>query len=155
MLFAGWLGDRSPRSGSFASGHNGVGTMEEVPKVKLYVLPWALYSRRVIICLKKKVIPDKFEITPVEITRDGMPASEVNAPRPVLILDIDNGQHIFQSSAILKYLKDKFPHAPDMRGITLEAAARVRELMDLVNEACFFLGTYMHNISKLMEGLGP
>jgi glutathione S-transferase len=84
-----------------------------------------------------------------------MPAPEVNAPGPVVILDIDNGQHIFQSSAILKYLEDKFPHASDMRGITLEAATRVREPMDLMNEACSFLGTYMHNTSKLMEGLGP
>ena len=27
--------------------------------------------------------------------------------------------------------------------------------MDLINEACSFLGTYMHNASKLMEGLEP
>jgi glutathione S-transferase len=123
--------------------------------MKLYVLPWGLYPRRVTICLKGKAISDKFEITPVEITRDDMSAPEGIPPGTVPILDIGNGKHIFQLSVILKYLQYKFPHAPDMRGTTLEAPARVRELMDLMHQAYSFLGTYMRNASKLMECLEP
>jgi glutathione S-transferase len=102
-----------------------------------------------------KAIMNKFEIVPVEITHSGMSTPPGKPPGTVPILDIGNGQHIFESSAILEYLEDKFPQAPNMRGTTPEAAARVRELMDVMNEACSFLSVYMHNASKLMEGLEP
>jgi len=130
-------------------------TTEGVPKMKLYVLPWGLYPLRVTIYLKEKAISDKLEIIPVKITGDGMLALEGTSLGTVPILDIGNGQHIFQSSAILEYLGNKVPHPHNTHGTTLNAAARVRELMDLMNEACSFLGTYMHNASKLMEVLEP
>jgi glutathione S-transferase len=107
------------------------------------------------IYLKEKATSDKLEIVPTEITQEGMSAPEGKPSATVPILDIGNGQHIFQSSAIFEYLENEFPHAHNMRGTTLEAAACVRELMNLMNEACSFLGTYMHNASKLMEGLEP
>ena len=130
-------------------------TTEGVPKMKLYVLQWGLYPLQVTIYLKEKAISDKLEIIPVKITGDGMLALEGTSLGTVPILDIGNGQHIFQSSAILEYLGNKVPHPHNTHGTTLNAAARVRELMDLMNEACSFLGTYMHNASKLMEGLEP
>ena len=67
--------------------------------MELYVLPWGLYPRRVTICLKEKAISDKLEIIPVEITRDGMSASEGKSPGTVPILDTGNGQHIFRCQA--------------------------------------------------------
>ena len=63
-------------------------TKEGAPKMRLYVLPWDLYPRRVTICLKEKAISDKFEVTPVEITRDDMSPPEDKPPGTVPIRDI-------------------------------------------------------------------
>jgi glutathione S-transferase len=82
--------------------------IEGVPKMKLYILLWGLYPRRVIICLEEKAISDKFEIIPLKITRDGLSTPEGKPPGTVPILDIGNGQHIFHSSAIPEYL-EKIP----------------------------------------------
>jgi glutathione S-transferase len=109
----------------------------------------------IIISLREKGIEHLIEIVPVESTRSGLSAPQSKPPGTVPILDIGSCRHTFQSSAILQYLEDKFPQAPNKRGATSGATARARELMDVTNETCYFLAVYMHNVSKLMEGREP
>ena len=53
---------------------------------------------------------------PVEIIQNGMSDPQGKPPGIVPTVGIGNGKRIFQLSAILEYLEDKFPQAPNMRG---------------------------------------
>ena len=132
-----------------ATGH------KDTSKMKLYVLSWGLYPRRVTIYLKEKKIMDDFEIINCEVTKDGMSHIPGKPPGTFPMLEYSPGQYIFQSTAILEYLEDRYPQAPNMRGRTLEAAARVRQLMDVFNELCAFFGMYIRNASQQFAAVLP
>lgn len=123
-------------------------------KPKLYVLRGSLFPRRVTVYLEEKGISSEFDIIPVSISQAGVldPIPGTSATT-VPILDIGNGRFITQSIAILEYMEDMYPQTPHMRGKTPEAAARVRELMDVAVEACTVFSMYVHKSSKLFESL--
>jgi glutathione S-transferase len=133
------------------------------PKPRLWVLDWGLFPRRVLIYLKEKGIRDDFEIIPVVVSHDGAAHSPGKPPGTLPVLEIEresaedklDGTYIFQSTAILEYLEDVYAdHKPNMRGATPKDRARVRECMDIMNEAVTCLGMYTHNASALFAGHG-
>lgn len=143
---------------------------EKHPKPRLWVLPWGLYPRRITIYLKEKGIIDDFDIVPVNITQDGQEPAPGKPVGSMPILEIqpptlnkdgtakDDGHYIFQSRAILEFLEDTYgpdsrPEMRDMRGSTPEDRAKVREMMDVLEEGVSFFGFYVHNASKLFEGM--
>lgn len=125
-------------------------------KPKLYVLRGSLFPRRITIYLEEKGISADFDVIPVSISQAGVlePIPGTSA-RTVPLLDIGSGRFITQSIAILEYIEDNYPQSPYMRGKTPETAARVRELMDIAVEACTVFSMYVHQSSKLFEGLEP
>ncbi|KAI9899776.1 hypothetical protein N3K66_006237 [Trichothecium roseum] len=133
-------------------------------KPNLYVLSWGLYPRRVTIYLKERGILDRFNVREVPVLPTGLGDLPGKPKGTVPVLEYEPGRYIRQSSAILEYLEDvsdaaaaaavngrnddndKCSHG--LRGKTPEDRARVRELLDLINEMCSLLGFYLHNASK-------
>lgn len=82
-------------------------------RMRLWVLKWSLYPRRITIDPEEKGIIDDFEIIPVEITHAGMLIEPGKPPGTLPILEIapptapqhQDGRYIFQSTAILEYLE--------------------------------------------------
>lgn len=132
-------------------------------QLRLWVLPWGLFPRRVTIYLKEKGIEDRIEVLPVQITHNGMEAAPGKPPGTMPILEIRpstetdrvDGKYIFQSTAILEYLEDVYGPGsglPDMRGSTPEDRGKMRECMDVLEEGVSFFSFYVHNSSDLMRG---
>ena len=135
---------------------------DQASKPRLWLLPWGLYPPRITIYLAEKGISDIFDIIPVGITPTGMEEVEGKPPGTLPILELQRpsknepGRYIFQSSAILEYLEDKYgSEGPDMRGATPEARARVRECLDVANEICTWVVLYVQNGSTLYEAMRP
>ncbi|KAK3710989.1 hypothetical protein LTR37_010010 [Vermiconidia calcicola] len=133
-------------------------------KQRLWVLPWGLFPRRVTIYLKEKGIMDDFEVIPVEITAEGMAQPPWKPAGSMPILEVrqptaegqNDGIFIFQSIPILEYLEDVYaPHSgtPDMRGTTPEERAKVRDCLSVISEATDTFGLYVHNASKIFDGM--
>jgi glutathione S-transferase len=116
------------------------------------VLSWVLYPRRITIYLKEKGILDQFNIHPLPVTSRGVGSVPGKPPGTVPILEYAPGQYVRQSCAILEYLEDTHPQNPIMRGITPTAAARTREILDLINKVCSLFGLYCHQGSTLFAG---
>jgi len=122
-------------------------------QLELYVLPWGLYPRRIILYLSEKNVLSSplLKITPVAITQTGMTAPG-KPPGSVPILRLPDGSFIKQSLAIIEFFEDVCD-SPDpakewqvelaktanqetsMRGSTAEEKARTREVLALVDEA--------------------
>jgi glutathione S-transferase len=123
------------------------------PHLELYVLPWGIYPRRVLLYLSEKGLDSSpaIKITPVTITSTGMEAPG-KPPGSVPILRLPDGTFIKQSVAILEYLEDLCDN-PDpaqdwqiqlaksainktsMRGATPKEKVRTREILALADEA--------------------
>lgn len=134
------------------------------PKLRLWILKDSLYPARVTIYLEEKGIKDDFELIPVNVDHKGAAPTPGKPPGSVPILEIKrstsddklDGQYIYQSSAILEYLEDVYAGVkPDMRGKTAEERARVRDCMNILNEAVIHMESYWHNSSALFEGMEP
>lgn len=149
-------------------------TDSHMPKPRLWVLPWGLYPRRITIYLKEKGILDDFDVVPVKISQNGQEPSPGKPTGSMPILELsppttdadgtakNDGRYIHQSRAILEYLEDIYgptdssstrTRIRDMRGATAEERARVREMMDVLEEGVSFFGVYVHQASKLFEGM--
>lgn len=94
------------------------------------------------------------------VSSTGMEEVEGKPPGTLPILEVrrpsnsTSGKYIFQSSAILEYLEDKYgSEGPDMRGATPEARARVRECLDVANEICIWVVLYVQNGSTLYKAM--
>ncbi|KAK3680787.1 hypothetical protein LTR37_021067 [Vermiconidia calcicola] len=133
-------------------------------KQRLWVLPWGLFPRRVTIYLKEKGIMNAFEVIPVEITAEGMAQPPGKPAGSMHILEVrrpsedgqNDGVFIFQSIPILEYLEDVYgPESgtPDMRGSTTEERAKVRDCLSVISEATDTFGLYVHNASKILDGM--
>lgn len=134
----------------------------EKAKQRLWIYSVGPYPRRVMIYLAEKGIADKFDIISVEIGRNGMEDPEGKPPGTLPILELQRptaespGRYVFQSTAILEYLEDVYgSEGPDMRGQTAEARARMRECMDVANEAVTWFVLYVQNGSSLYAQLRP
>jgi glutathione S-transferase len=123
------------------------------PHLELYVLPWGLYPRRVLLYLTQKHLLSSplIKITPVAPAPTGMTAPG-KPPGSVPILRLPDGTFIKQSLAIIEFFEDVC-ESPDpvkewqielansanreasMRGSTAEEKARTREVLGLVDEA--------------------
>lgn len=123
------------------------------PQLELYVLPWGLYPRRVLLYLAEKnlISSPLIKITPVEPAATGMTAPG-KPPGSVPILRLPDGTLIKQSLAIIEFFEDVCENPDpakewqvelvksanrelDMRGRTSEEKARTREVLGLVDEA--------------------
>jgi glutathione S-transferase len=122
-------------------------------QLELYVLPWGLYPRRVLLYLTQEALLSSplIKITPVAPAPTGMTAPG-KPPGSVPILRLPDGPFIKQSLAIIEFFEDVC-ESPDparewqvelartanreasMRGRTPEEKARTREVLSLVDEA--------------------
>ncbi|VUC26030.1 unnamed protein product [Clonostachys rosea] len=131
----------------------------------LYVLPATIYPRRILIYLHEKGLINSahINIIAVELAQTGQMTAPGKPPGSVPILRLLDGTFIKQSVAILEYLEDicdqpneqwqkdlfKGTHCNSMRGATVEARARIREIMGLADEASSQFGFACHKGSKL------
>lgn len=123
------------------------------PQLELYVLPWGIYPRRVLIYLAEKGLESSpaIKITPVSMTSTSMEAPG-KPSGSVPILRLPDGTFIKQSIAILEYLEDlcdnpdpaqdwqiqlakSASNRPSMRGESPKDKARTREILALADEA--------------------
>jgi glutathione S-transferase len=141
------------------------------PQLELYVLPWGMYPRRVLLYLSEKGIDTStaIKITPVSFTSTSMEAPG-KPPGSVPILRLPDGIFIKQSIAILEYLEDLCDN-PDpaqdwqiqlaknasrktsMRGETPEEKARTREILALADEASSRFGFACHKGTALFVSI--
>ena len=137
------------------------------PQLELYVLPWGIYPRRVLLYLSEKGLESSpaIKITPVSNTGTIMEAPG-KPPGSVPILRLPDGTFIKQSVAILEYLEDLCDN-PDpaqdwqiqlaksainktsMRGETSKEKARTREILALADEASSQFGFACHKGTAL------
>jgi glutathione S-transferase len=122
-------------------------------QLELYVLPWGLYPRRVLLYLTAKSLLSSplLKITPVAPLPTGMTAPG-KPPGSVPILRLPDGTFIKQSLAIIEFFEDicENPNPSkdwqveiaktanqeaSMRGRTAEEKSRTREVLGLVDEA--------------------
>lgn len=137
--------------------------------LELFVFPWGVYPRRILLYLAEKGLAGHphIRITQVDIA-DNMSAPG-KPPGSVPMLRLPDGSFIKQSVAILDYLEDVCD-APDpsqpwqaelsasattgsMRGDTAARRARAREILALADEACSYFGLAAHKGSRIFVGL--
>ncbi|KAI8669941.1 hypothetical protein LRP88_01613 [Fusarium phalaenopsidis] len=133
--------------------------------LELFVLPWGVYPRRVLLYLSEKGILSSplIKITPVTITRQGMSTPDGKPPGTVPMLKLPDGTFIKESVAILEYFEDicanpqndwqkelaKGAAKSSMRGETPEQKARIRDMLCLSGEACNYFGFACHKGTAL------
>ena len=141
-------------------------------QLELYVLPWGLYPRRVLLYLTEKglLTSPLLKITPVAPAYTGMTAPG-KPPGSVPILRLPDGTFIKQSLAIIEFFEDVCDnpdptkdwqielaktanHGIDMRGGTAEEKARTREILALVDEASTQFSFAGHKGTALFVPLG-
>ena len=137
--------------------------------LELFVLPWGVYPRRVLIYLAEKGLLDSPRITITPVTLDGIKMiAPGKPPGSVPILSLGNGRFIKQSVAILEYFEDICDEAQlsgkdifgrqiagSMRGKTAEEKARVREMLEIADEANTHFGVACHKGTALFSSLEP
>lgn len=141
------------------------------PQLELYVLPWGIYPRRVLLYLSEKGLASSpvIKITPVAITNTGLTAPG-KPPGSVPILRLPGGTYIKQSLAIIDYFEDVCEN-PDLskewqvelaqtagstsslRGGTHEEKARMREMLALADEASTYFCFACHKGTELFVPL--
>lgn len=132
--------------------------------LELFVLPWGVYPRRILLYLSEKGILSSplIKITPVTITQQGMSTPEGKPPGTVPMLKLPDGTFIKQSVAILEYFEDICADPQNdwqkelakgakssMRGETPEQKARIRDMLCLSDEACSQFGFACHKGTAL------
>ncbi|KAH8736223.1 hypothetical protein BGZ61DRAFT_441692 [Ilyonectria robusta] len=142
--------------------------------LELFVFPWGVSPRRVLLYLAEKGILShpQIKITDVAITAKVELVAPGKPPGSVPILRLPDGTFIKQSVAILDYLEDICDN-PDpqqlwqvelaqsagakrsMRGITAEERARTREMLLLADETTNYFGLACHKGSELFAALEP
>lgn len=101
--------------------------------MKLYDLPWGPWPRRVTIYIKEKGIQG-IEIVPLSYGDQRDPEMLRKNPLSFIpVLELDTGECLLDSLAIVEYLEEKYP-SPNFIGATPEARARMRAYMHLCNE---------------------
>ncbi|KAK4959100.1 hypothetical protein LTR10_003899 [Elasticomyces elasticus] len=138
-------------------------TSNNKPKLRLWVLSWGLFPRRVTIYLEEKGISDDFDVIPVNIGADGKmnsPPGKPNGTLPLLEIappsndEATPGKYVYQSIAILEYIEEMYAgRGPSMLGATPEERAQSRDLLTVLDEAVAFLTCYSHHASGIYAPL--
>lgn len=136
--------------------------------LELFVLPWGVYPRRVLIYLAEKGLLNSPEIkvTPISFQNGNQMVAPGKPPGTVPILKLGEDRFIKQSVAILEYLEDTCDAAQasgvnpfgvsaagTMRGKTAEERARTRAIIGLVDEALIYFGFACHKGTALFSSL--
>ncbi len=101
--------------------------------MKLYDLPWGPWTRRVTIYIKEKGISD-IEIVPLDYGDQRDPDMVKKNPLSFLpTMELDDGQCLFDSMAIIEYLEELYP-SPDFLGKDAIERQRTRCYVHLCNE---------------------
>ncbi|KFA66599.1 hypothetical protein S40285_08275 [Stachybotrys chlorohalonatus IBT 40285] len=139
--------------------------------LELFVLPWGVYPRRVLLYLSEKGLSKSpnVKITPVSVSASAKMVAEGKPEGTVPILKLPDGSFIKQSVAILQYLEEVCSH-PDpeepwqgelaklaskesMLGISAKERARTRDMLSLADEATIYFGFACHKGSRLFENM--
>ncbi|KAK4897200.1 hypothetical protein LTR27_005093 [Elasticomyces elasticus] len=138
-------------------------TSNNKPKLRLWVLSWGLFPRRVTIYLEEKGISKDFEVIPVHIGADGKmnsPPGKPNGTLPLLEIsppssdEATPGRYVYQSIAILEYIEEVYAgRGPSMLGATPKERAQSRDLLAVLDEAVAFLTCYSHHASGIYAPL--
>lgn len=137
-------------------------------QLELFVLPWGLYPRRILLYLTEKGLMQSpiIKITPVTISQEGGMVAPGKPSGSVPILKLPNGTFIKQSVAILEYFEDvcdkpdpeqkwqvelanSAVNKTSMRGTTCEKRARTREMLGLADEVTSQFGLACHKGTAL------
>jgi glutathione S-transferase len=101
--------------------------------MKLYDLAWGPWPRRVTIYIKEKGISG-IEIVPLQYGEQRDPGMMAKNPLSFIpVLELDDGQCLFDSLAIIEYLEELHP-SPNFIGQDAIARTRMRTYMHLCNE---------------------
>lgn len=101
--------------------------------MKLYNLAWGPWPRRVTIYIQEKGIRD-IEIVPLSYGDQRDPEMMRKNPLSYIpVLELDDGQCLFDSLAIIEYLEELYPN-PNFIGTTPIERQRMRAFMHLCNE---------------------
>ncbi|KAI4865017.1 hypothetical protein F4820DRAFT_313083 [Hypoxylon rubiginosum] len=139
--------------------------------LELFVIPWGVYPRRVLIYLHEKGLLNSgfIKITPVTISPDLEMVAPGKPKGTVPILALPDGIFIKQSVPILEYLEDICDNpqkdwqkeiaatakSSSMRGNTSCQRATTREMLALADEVTAMFGFACHKGSKLFVTLEP
>ncbi|KAK5682536.1 hypothetical protein LTS10_005664 [Elasticomyces elasticus] len=138
-------------------------TSNNKPKLRLWVLSWGLFPRRVTIYLEEKGISNEFDVIPVQIGPDGKMDSPPGKPDGTLPLleiappssdEATPGRYVYQSIAILEYIEEMYAgREPTMLGATPKERAQSRDLLAVLDEAVAFLTCYSQHASGIYAPL--
>ncbi|KIY64955.1 hypothetical protein CYLTODRAFT_412947 [Cylindrobasidium torrendii FP15055 ss-10] len=126
--------------------------------LKLWVIRWGPYPRRVLLYLKIKGVPNEdIEIVNMEFTATGGMSGDPDKPAgSVPMLQLEDGSLIRQSMGILQYLEERFAHiGSNMSGTSALERAQIRDMCSLVDEAAAQTHVYMSHASKIFTRLNP
>ncbi|KFA81123.1 hypothetical protein S40288_00972 [Stachybotrys chartarum IBT 40288] len=137
--------------------------------LELFVLPWGVYPRRVLLYLSEKGLSKSpnIKITPVSISASAKLVAKGKPGGTVPVLKLPDGSFIKQSVAILQYFEEVCSH-PDpeepwqgelaklaskesMLGRSAKERARARDMLSLTDEATMYFGFACHKGSRLFE----
>uniref|UniRef100_A0A8H7KA78 GST N-terminal domain-containing protein n=1 Tax=Bionectria ochroleuca TaxID=29856 RepID=A0A8H7KA78_BIOOC len=137
--------------------------------LELFVLPWGVYPRRILLYLSEKGLIESplIKITAVSFTLEGKMVAEGMPAGTVPVLKLPDGSFIRQSGAILQYFEELCDHPEadqpwqaelasladktSMLGNSTAERARIRDMISLTEEACSYFGLACHKGSKLFE----
>ncbi|MEO8606120.1 MAG: glutathione S-transferase family protein [bacterium] len=125
--------------------------------VTLYEHPLSPYAQKVKIALLEKSVP--FEATIPDLFGGGEPAFRAANPRREVPALIDDDVAVFDSTIILEYLEDRWPHPP-MLPDGAAARARVRQIEEMcdtyyeaINWALYEVRVFQRATGELAERL--
>lgn len=119
--------------------------------MRLYEFNWGIYPRRVLIYLAEKKIDLERVAVDVLTGENRQPSFlAINPSGTVPVLQLDNGELIRQSGAIVEYLEQMYPE-PNLIGATSLERARTREFMSQINEAYTFFNIYTGHASPVFS----
>lgn len=122
--------------------------------MKLYEVAWAPTPRRLAIYLAEKSIPgiERIEVPPPADHSQSILAG-TTPQGTVPALEIEDGQVIGSSLAIMEYLEERFP-SPDLIGASPVERARTREFISVAEELAIHFRTWVFHGSPLFANRG-
>lgn len=120
--------------------------------MKLYGNTTASNCRRVTIYLAEKGL--QVELVEVDVAAGEHKSAQFLTRNPaglIPVLELDDGSHIPESSAIVEYLEDIHPE-PSMRGDTAETRGKVRAVERIASDLAIIAGTMLQHSHPRFAG---